>query len=114
MSLFSLKEWWSTRVSSSEEFDDRHLVITNIDNQPEEKPDQNKIIVGSFSGILRIFTPHRRDFRTEDMVFENNFEEPIVQIEKGFLQPLLTQVALCVLFFKKVAVYQFVASNTGI
>ena len=60
MSLFQLKEWWSTHISTSEEFDDRHLVITNIDNSSEEKADKNKIVVGSFSGKLRIYSPHRR------------------------------------------------------
>ena len=32
MSLFQTKEWWSTRVASNEEFDERHLVVANIDN----------------------------------------------------------------------------------
>jgi Bardet-Biedl syndrome 9 protein len=54
MSLFQAKEFWSTRVSPTEEFDEKHLLVCNIDNT---EPSTDKIVVGSFQGYLRIYNP---------------------------------------------------------
>jgi Bardet-Biedl syndrome 9 protein len=34
MSLFSSREWWTTTLGSSEEFDQGCLCVANIDNDP--------------------------------------------------------------------------------
>ena len=60
MSIFQSKEWWSTKVGENEEFDPYHLSIANIDN---EAIDKNKIVMGSFSGLLRVYQPARRSFK---------------------------------------------------
>lgn len=54
MSVFQSREWWGVRVAANEEFDEKHLWVENIDNDPAG---QEKIIVGSFSGFLRIYQP---------------------------------------------------------
>jgi len=54
MSIFQNKEWWSTRVGENEEFDPNHLCVANIDNAQNAT---QKIIVGSYSGKLRVYKP---------------------------------------------------------
>jgi Bardet-Biedl syndrome 9 protein len=54
MSIFSTQEWWATKVGANEEFHNNSIDVGNVDNAD---PPANKIIVGSFSGLLRIFTP---------------------------------------------------------
>ena len=56
MSLFKTCDWWSNPVENEliEECDIGHLVIGNITN---DDPSTNKIIVGGFSGGLKIYAP---------------------------------------------------------
>lgn len=54
MSIFQIQEWWATTVGSSEEFHNSSICIGNVDNAPNNK---DKIVVGSFEGKLRIFSP---------------------------------------------------------
>lgn len=66
MSLFKARDWWSTVVQSGggeeEECDAGCLVIANINN---EDPPKDKIIVGGFSGSLRIYSPQVSIHREE-------------------------------------------------
>jgi hypothetical protein len=39
--------------------------------------------IGSFEGILRVYSPKARAFKTEDMVFEKNVGQPILQLAIG-------------------------------
>ncbi len=66
MSIFQNKEWWSTRVGEDEEFDPAHLCVANIDN---DENGNDKIIVGSYSGKVRIYSPARRDYTINDLLF---------------------------------------------
>lgn len=54
MSIFEVKEWWATKVGNDEEFDSNLIAVGNIDNS---SPPQNKIVVASFEGFLRIYHP---------------------------------------------------------
>ena len=60
MSVFQVKDWWSTKVSEGEEFDVGCMMIGNIDNAPDRS---NKIILASQSGALRIYLPARSGYR---------------------------------------------------
>ena len=106
MSLFETKEWWGTRVSETEEFDTNHLCIAPLNHA---NPDQQLIIIGSFSGFLRVFSPKQRKFRIEDLLMEHNFEAPIIQVGAGQFLPTAQELALCVLFFKKIAVFVLIS-----
>ena len=72
MSLFEVREFWSSQTSLNEEFSDRSMVLYPPDI----------IITGSFEGNLRAFRPQRGEFKIEDLLLENNLE-PIMQIEVG-------------------------------
>lgn len=41
----------------------------------------DKIVVGSFEGILRILSPQARPFRTEDVLIEKDLGAPILQVD---------------------------------
>ena len=75
MSIFQLEEWWATTVGSNEEFHNNSVCVGNVDNSC---PPIDKIVVGSFEGILRIFSPQPRPFRTEDVVIEKDLGSPIL------------------------------------
>lgn len=55
MSLFKARDWWSITLGDKEEFDQGCLCLADIDNIGTG---QDKIIVGSYMGYLRIFNPH--------------------------------------------------------
>lgn len=75
MSVFQSREWWGVRVSATEEFDEKHLWVENIDNSPTGS---DKIIVGSFSGFLRIYQPERNPYSIEHLLYESDLGAPIM------------------------------------
>jgi Bardet-Biedl syndrome 9 protein len=91
MSLFKSREWWATQCGSGEEFDRGSLCIANIDNAAEPSL---KVITGSFSGLLRIFNPRKRDFKVEDLLLEHNLNLPILQIEAGRFIPNSSELGM--------------------
>lgn len=59
MSLFKAREWWGMIVESAntgeeEECDVGSLLVANVNN---EQPARVKVVVGGFSGALRVFLP---------------------------------------------------------
>eukprot|EP00877_Chromochloris_zofingiensis_P007512 jgi/Chrzof1/3013/Cz12g08070.t1 len=80
MSLFTSREWWSTKLGSAEEFDQGSLCVANIDN---DATDTVKIITGSLQGVLRVHLPHRQDCKVEDILLEQELEAAILQLEAG-------------------------------
>ena len=80
MSIFQTKAWWSTKVGANEEFDHNHLCLAELN--PSE-PNQSYIIIGSFSGFLRIYDPKRRNYKIEDLIYETDLKNPIIQIITG-------------------------------
>ena len=107
MSIFQTKEWWSTKVGQDEEFQPTHICIANIDNETPERP---KLLVGSFSGYLRIYQPVRREFRIEDQLFEQGFGSPIIELQAGQFLLGDQNLYLALLFVKKIAIYSFVSN----
>lgn len=111
MSLFQNKEWWVTKVGENEEFDSNHLCVASLN---QEKPSESHLIVGSFQGKLRIYSPKFREYRIEDLLFEKDFQMPIIQIVVGQFIPTSAEKALCILFFKKYSVFSINFSANGI
>ncbi|XP_042217578.1 protein PTHB1-like isoform X2 [Homarus americanus] len=99
MSLFKARDWWSTVVEGEEgreeECDTGCLVIGNINN---ENPPKDKIVVGGFSGTLRVFSP--QSYRSEEGEEVSGYRPDHVLLETTLIYPIL-----------QLAVGKFVSSN---
>lgn len=76
--------------------------VANIDNEPNGS---NKIIIGGFSGLLRIYAPKQRDYRIEDLILEKKLDFPIISVHSGKFVNGSRDVCLAVLHPHRVAVY---------
>uniref|UniRef100_A0A8C1XW76 Protein PTHB1-like n=1 Tax=Cyprinus carpio TaxID=7962 RepID=A0A8C1XW76_CYPCA len=94
MSLFKARDWWASVLGEGEEFDQGCLCVGDVDNSGSG---YDKIVVGSFMGMLRIFSPHpaKPDEQTEAdaQLLEVQLPDPIIQVEMGkFMLCLLVLV----------------------
>uniref|UniRef100_UPI00358E6E57 protein PTHB1 isoform X1 n=1 Tax=Myxine glutinosa TaxID=7769 RepID=UPI00358E6E57 len=108
MSLFKAREWWSCSIGQQEEFDHGCLCVSNIDNSTSG---QDKIIIGSFAGLLRVFLPQPcqpgTTYKPNDLLLEHQLEQAILQITSGRFVSGTEMVCLAVLHPQKLAVYRF-------
>ncbi|XP_069814544.1 protein PTHB1 isoform X1 [Dendropsophus ebraccatus] len=106
MSLFKARDWWSATLGENEEFDQGCLSVADVDNSGSG---QDKIIVGSFSGFLRIFSPHPSKagdgIQAEDLLLEVQLRDPVLQVEVGKFVSGTELLHLAVLHPKKLCVY---------
>lgn len=106
MSLFKARDWWSTVLGEKEEFDQGCLCLADVDNS---RNGQDKIIVGSFMGYLRIFNPHsvktRGGPQAEDLLLEVHLRDPVLQVEVGKFVSGSEMLHLAVLHSRKLCVY---------
>ncbi|CAF1140201.1 unnamed protein product [Adineta steineri] len=108
MSLFKAREWWSCQVGSGEQFDYGCLKVGSFNEESN-----NKIVVGSHSGILRIYSPSSSEpdsitsNHATDLLLEKNLGMPIVQIEIGKFISTSTVNQIAVLFSHKLSVYDY-------
>lgn len=110
MSLFKVREWWRGAAGSSEdEFDRGSLVVGNVDNNPDR---EDKIVVGSLSGMLRVYKPTGVGERVEDLLYEEDLGAPVLQLEVGRLADK-TKLSLAVLHPLKLAVYTLSPGKGG-
>lgn len=110
MSLFQARDYWSVQVSQDEEFDVGCLCVANIDNEPSGA---NKIITGSFQGMLRMYYPKQKEYKIEDLILENNMEAPILQIAAGRFVQGSRELCLALLHPMKLSVYMVSAVSSG-
>jgi len=71
-------------MSDGEEFDQGSMVVGNVDNSD---PPVDKILVGSFQGMLRMYFPSKAQYRVEDLVHEDSVKLPILQLCLGKFIP---------------------------
>ncbi|XP_031201495.1 protein PTHB1 isoform X2 [Mastomys coucha] len=106
MSLFKARDWWSTVLGEKEEFDQGCLCLADVDNSGNG---QDKIIVGSFMGYLRIFNPHSVKTgggpQAEDLLLEVHLRDPVLQVEVGKFVSGTEMLHLAVLHSRKLCVY---------
>ncbi|XP_031552881.1 protein PTHB1-like [Actinia tenebrosa] len=102
MSLFKARDWWSTFCGSNEEFDTGCMSVSNIDNNATYS---DKVIVGSYHGILRIYNPKEAQFKAEDLMLEIQLQQAILQVESGKFISGSDKIQLAVLHPRKLAVY---------
>ena len=94
MSLFQVRQWWEVRCAANdEEFDQNHLIVGNIDNDPSNV---HKIVTASLQGIIRIYLPTESEYKVEHLILETDLKQSILQIAAGRF------LSFCfVLFFHK-------------
>ncbi|XP_075683057.1 protein PTHB1 isoform X2 [Rhinoderma darwinii] len=106
MSLFKARDWWSATLGENEEFDQGCLTVADVDNSGSG---QDKIIVGSYSGFLRIFSPHPLKagdgIQAEDLLLEVQLRDSVLQVEVGKFVSGTELLHLAVLHLKKLCVY---------
>lgn len=106
MSLFKARDWWSITLGDKEEFDQGCLCLADIDNIGTG---QDKIIVGSYMGYLRIFNPHPvktgDSAQAEDLLLEVYLQDPILQVEVGKFVSGTEVLHLAVLHSRKLCIY---------
>ncbi|KAM5157169.1 protein PTHB1 [Mantella aurantiaca] len=106
MSLFKARDWWSASLGENEEFDQGCLSVADVDNS---ESGQDKIIVGSYSGYLRIFSPHPLKagdaIHAEDLLLEVQLRDPVLQVEVGKFVSGTELLHLAVLHPRKLCVY---------
>ncbi|RXN22946.1 PTHB1 isoform X2 [Labeo rohita] len=106
MSLFKARDWWASVLGEGEEFDQGCLCVGDVDNSGSG---YDKIVVGSFMGMLRIFSPHpaKPDEPTEadTQLMEVQFPDPIIQVEMGKFVSCSELLHLAVLHPRKLSVY---------
>ncbi|KAJ8320825.1 hypothetical protein KUTeg_002412 [Tegillarca granosa] len=118
MSLFKVRDWWSTSAGEAEEFDHGCLCVANIDNSSDGL---DKIIIGSYHGILRIFNPKPKKtengwsgFKPEDVMLESSLPNPILQIEAGKFASGSDNLHLAILQPRKLSVFNVAATSGSV
>jgi len=107
MSLFKCRDWWSTGSGHDEEFGPGGMALGNVD---DDSNNVEKIITGSFSGMLRIYLPKERNYSVNDLLMETDLGLPVLQVEVGnFIST--GGHALAVLHPRKLAVYTLQAKG---
>uniref|UniRef100_A0A8C5M9H8 Bardet-Biedl syndrome 9 n=1 Tax=Leptobrachium leishanense TaxID=445787 RepID=A0A8C5M9H8_9ANUR len=106
MSLFKARDWWSTTLGENEEFDQGCLCVADVDNSGTG---HDKIIVGSYSGFLRIVSPHppkaSEGGQVEDLLLEVQLRDPVLQVEVGKFVSGTELLHLAILHPRKLCVY---------
>lgn len=106
MSLFQVREWWGIRCGTDEEFDQDHLIVDNIDNDPNNV---DKIITASLEGVIRIYLPTKPEYKVEHLILETDLKQPILQIAFGRFLSNDKSKYLAVLHSRQLCVYAVTA-----
>nr|XP_039271914.1 protein PTHB1-like [Styela clava] len=101
-SLFKSIEWWGMQTTSEEECDFGCLCVANIDNSADGT---DKIIVGSYHGILHIYLPSEGGKNPHDILLESQLSGPILQVAAGKFVSVSSDLHLAVLLPRSLTIY---------
>ncbi|KAM6967643.1 protein PTHB1 [Aplochiton taeniatus] len=106
MSLFKARDWWGAVLGKGEEFDQGCLCVGDIDNSGTG---HDKVVVGSYMGMLRLFSPHAtkpgEPAQADAQLLELQLRDPIIQVELGKFVSCSDLLHLAVLHPRKISVY---------
>ncbi|CAK6967824.1 protein PTHB1%2C partial [Scomber scombrus] len=108
MSLFKARDWWSAALGEGEEFDQGCICVGDVDNSGTG---HDKVVVGSYMGMLRIFFPHTGKSSepgqgaAEAQLLEVQLQNAIIQVEVGKFVSCSELLHLAVLHPRKLSVY---------
>uniref|UniRef100_V5HVG6 Putative coiled-coil protein n=1 Tax=Ixodes ricinus TaxID=34613 RepID=V5HVG6_IXORI len=117
MSLFKVREWWSTHCGSDENFDTSCLCIGNADNNPAKTI---QILVGSHSGVLRVYQPSCKmeedgtfeGYKPDHLLLECQMSQAVLQVSLGKFVSGSDKVYIALLHPRKLSVYS-ITGNAG-
>ena len=112
-SLFQLRDFWYTSFTG-EEFSPS--AVTLLD--PDVSTLFDKIAIGSFQGVLRIINPGavQGPMQPSDLLFEKQYDEPILQLECGPFRPFRSESStnlLAMLFPRSLVFLEITASGNS-
>ena len=99
-------------MGDDEEYDTNSICIANIDNAQNQ---EDKIIIGSFQGKLRIFKPNRKknnQFHVEDLIIEKNMGFPILQVRAGKFAKNQDRLCLAILGTRALSIHMVESTAT--
>ncbi|XP_071239702.1 protein PTHB1 isoform X3 [Salvelinus alpinus] len=106
MSLFKARDWWAAVLGEGEEFDQGCLCVGDVDNSGSG---HDKIVVGSYMGMLRVFSPHPakpgEPSPAHSQLLEVQLRDPVIQVEVGKFVSCSDLLHLAVLHPRKLSVY---------
>ncbi|KAI3361540.1 hypothetical protein L3Q82_012962, partial [Scortum barcoo] len=104
--LQKARDWWSAALGEGEEFDQGCLCVGDVDNSGSG---HDKVVVGSYMGMLRIFSPHTTKSSeggpVEAQLLEVQLQNAIIQVEVGKFVSCSELLHLAVLHPRKLSVY---------
>ncbi|XP_068585935.1 protein PTHB1 [Cebidichthys violaceus] len=107
MSLFKARDWWSAALGEGEEFDQGCLCVGDVDNSGTG---HDKVVVGSYMGMLRMFSPHANTKTSEGgaaeaLLLEVQLQNAIIQVEVGKFVSCSDLLHLAVLHPRKCSIF---------
>ncbi|XP_029306927.1 protein PTHB1 [Cottoperca gobio] len=106
MSLFKARDWWSAALGEGEEFDQGCLCVGDVDNSGTG---HDKVVVGSYMGMLRVFSPHANTTSeggvADALLLEVQLQNAIIQVEVGKFVSCSDLLHLAVLHPRKCSVF---------
>ena len=113
-----MRDVWTHRVGSGEEFDRGCVVVGNVDGgtieeevkkSAAERGRSNKLVMGSLDGLLRIFHPSRSNYDAADLLLEQELNAPVLQLMLGRFSSASATMELAVLHPRTLVVYRVVS-----
>ncbi|EFA12827.1 Protein PTHB1-like Protein [Tribolium castaneum] len=108
MSLFKIRTFWSVHCEEDSSYDQNSLLVTKLNHESDF------LIVGSHSGILKVFKPSSDNFKEytpADLLIETILKEPILQLSCGRFLSGSSKVQLAVLQPKSLNVYDLIVKE---
>ena len=85
------------------------MCVGNVSN---DRSGDVQIVVGSYSGMLRVFQPRQRDYNVQDLLLEQSLGAPILHVAIGRFAPAGSMdFALAVLLPRRLVVFALVEAN---
>ena len=112
MSLFQARTWWEAPTPQGEDghYDVGCQCVGNIDNDPSGS---QKIVVGSYNGMVRVYHPQAREYRVDHLCMEQKLQHPVIQVLAGRFVNASSDIFLAVLHPRHLAVYACRTAASG-
>lgn len=108
MSLFQVREWWSTLAGFEEFHTTGSLAVTKLDPSTSYN---DCVFVSSFTGVLRAYRPIPGSFSPDHLLLETKLSAPIIQIGTGQLIIESIAAGLAVLHPRVLIIYSLVLND---